>query len=445
MYSELFDFKSRLQKVFSEMEPSSLFLIDSNPVYNRTSDQDYLYRPNSYMLYLIGFEEPNSHLLLSKDKDSNCNTFLFVQPRNPERETWTGKIIGTKNAEKIYAIDKAFKNSELAEWFAKNSLRFTKLYYSFGNKTPLDSFVLFLLTEGIKSKSPEGPGISIIEKSTNILDSMRLIKDDKEIEIMKKTCEISAEAHIKAMEFIKPSVKEYEVENTINSYFRSKGAEGPAYPSICATGNNAATLHYITNNETCKDGELFLLDAGSEFKYYSADITRTYPVSGKFTELQAKLYEIVLKAQKEAINACVVGNTYQKVHNLTLTILVEGLIKLGILKGDAVKLIEDKKYMPYYMHGTGHWLGLDTHDVGGRKIMVNDEFVDRSFEPGMIITIEPGLYFSSSIDEIPDEFKGIGIRIEDDILITKEGPLNLTAKVPKEISEIESLMKKNKS
>ena len=271
---------------------------------------------------------------------------------------------------------------------------------------------------------------------------MRLIKDEQEIEIMKKSCEISAEAHIEAMKFIKPSVNEYEIENVVNSYFRGQGANGPAYPSICATGDNATTLHYMANSEKCHQGQLFLLDAGCEYNFYSADITRTFPVNGKFTALQKRIYEIVLIAQKEGIKACTVGSTYQNVHNLTIKILTEGLIELGILEGDIEKLIEEKKYLPYYPHGTGHWLGLDTHDVGGRKEMIQNEFIDIKFVPGMIMTIEPGLYFSRNLEGIPEEFKGTGVRIEDDVLITESGPVVLSSKVPKEISEIEMLMVK---
>ncbi len=440
MYSELFNFEERLHKVFSKMEPASLLIIDANPVYNRTGDQDFIYRPNSYLLYLIGFEEPNCHLVLTKDKMSKCETLLFVQERDPEKETWTGKIIGPENTKKLYKVTDALKNNEFPEWLQKNALKFKKLYYSFGQDTPLDKMVIKLFRDGIRAKNPEGPGITIIEKSTVLLDNLRVIKDEKEIEVMKKASDISAQAHINAMKFIKPSVKEYEIENVVNSHFRGEGSEGPAYPSICATGDNATVLHYITNKDECKDGELFLLDAAAEYKYYSSDITRTFPVNGKFTEIQKKVYEIVLKAEKECINACVIGNTMKKINDLTIKILTEGLVKLGVLSGDIDKLIEEEKYKPFYMHGVGHNLGLDTHDVGPRKVLKEQEFVDKQLEAGMVTTIEPGLYFSSRLENIPVELKGIGVRIEDDVLITEKEPVVISANVPKEISEIEELM-----
>ena len=443
MYSQLFDFQERLDKVFDKMDKASLLIVDSNPEAIRTGDQNHSYRPNSYMVYLIGFEEPNSMLVMTKDDNDTKEVLLFVQPRDPEKETWTGRIVGPENTKKNYKVTDSIANNEFDDWVTKNILKFRKLYYTFGQDSLLDKKIVALFRDGLSIKNPPGPGITVIEKSTTILDELRLIKDNKEIEIMKKACEISAQAHIKAMQFIKPSIKEYEIENIVNSYFRSQGANGPGYPSICASGDNATILHYVTNNEDCKDGELFLIDAGCEFNYYSSDISRTFPVNGKFSDLQKKIYEIVLNAEKRAIEACIVGNTYSQVHNLTQTLLTEGLVELGILEGDVSKLVEEKKYMPYYMHGTGHWLGLETHDVGGKKKMNGSNFVEIPFQSGMITTIEPGLYFSSTLEDLPEKFKGIGIRIEDDILITDQGPVILTASVPKEISEIEGLMAKN--
>ncbi len=440
MYSTLFDFEVRQSKVFDKMELASILILDASPVSTRTGDSDYQYRPNSYILYLIGFEESDCHLVLTKDKDNKCETLLFVRPRDPEKETWTGKIIGPENAKKLFKVNGTFKISEFNEWLQKNVLKYQKLYYEFGYNSALDQTLISLFRDGIRVRNPEGPGITVIEKSTILLDPLRAIKDKKEIEIIQKTCDISVQAHLNAMKSIKPSMKEYEIENVVNSYFRSQGAEGPAYPSICATGDNATILHYITNREECKDGELFLLDAAAEYKYYSSDITRTFPVNGKFSELQKKVYEVVLKAEKEAIKMCKIGNTNKQINDQTIKILTEGLVELKILKGDVTKLIEEKKYTPYYMHGVGHNLGLDTHDVGPKKVFKGTKFVDKEYEPGMITTIEPGLYFSSTIEGLPEEFKGIGVRIEDDVLITENEPVVLTANVPKEISEIESLM-----
>ena len=440
MYSELFDFQKRLDKVFSNMESESLLIVDANPPKSRTGDTDYVYRPKSYLLYLIGFEEPKSHIVLTKDKNDKCETLLFVQERDPEKETWTGKIIGPENAKKLFKVTDTFKINEFPEWLQKNALKFQKLYFNFGYGSALDEIFIALFRDVIRSKTPEGPGVTVIEKYTTIIDKLRLFKDKKEIEVMQKACNISAQAHINAMKIIKPSIKEYEIENVVNSYFRAEGGEGPAYSSICATGNNATILHYISNKDECKDGELFLIDAATEYKYYASDISRTYPVNGKFTDIQKKVYNIVLKAEKKAIEACTIGNTYFKIHELTLRILTEGLVELGILEGDIDKLLEEKKYMPYYMHGTGHWVGLETHDVGGKREMKNKEFIEIVFQPGMITTIEPGLYFSNTIEGLPEQFKGIGVRIEDDILITEQGPVILTDKVPKEISDIEDLM-----
>ena len=279
--------------------------------------------------------------------------------------------------------------------------------------------------------------------SNPLIHNFRLIKTPEEIEIIKQACNISSNSHIDAMKAIKPDMTEYQIQSIVEHEFLINGGRHPAYGSICGSGENGTILHYIQNNSTFKNGELFLIDAATEYSYYCADITRTYPINGKFTPIQQKIYEIVLEAQTKGIELCKPDNTFDSIHNKTLEVLTLGLVDLGILEGEPAQLIKDEKYKPYYMHRTSHWLGLDVHDVGFYSIANDDEVQSIKLKPGMILTIEPGLYFQPTIPNLPEEFKGIGIRIEDDILITEHGYINLTESTPKSISELESIVGSN--
>lgn len=435
MSPELFEYKARQSRCYKRMVVSSILIIQANQISYRSHDTDYPYRANSNVLYFTGFEEPGCTLILLKNKKSECKTILFVQPKDPVRETRTGPRIGPELTKENYSVIESYPNTELEKWFQKNTVEIFTMYYNIGGvNKKLEELVI---NKFAKSQALLNP--------VSLLAGLRTVKDDKEIESMKKSAEIAVQAHILAMKSISPNIMEYEIQDIVNHFFKSQGASGPAYNSICASGDNANILHYVRNNDKCKDGDLFLLDAGCEYRYYASDITRTFPVNGKFTDVQKKIYSIVLNANKIAIEHCIVGKTWDEINDVTIKIITRGLVNLGVLNGDVGidKLIEEKKYKPYYIHTFGHSLGLDTHDISNFETIENGKLISTKIQAGTVLTVEPGLYFSSILKDIPEELKGIGIRIEDDILFTNEGPVNLTTSVPKEIEEIEALMKKN--
>ena len=436
-------YEKRRQKVFEKIQHGSLVILPSNPKSIRSRDTEYLHRQNSDILYLTGFSEPESILVLQKNLDGETKTILFVNPKNKEEETWHGRRIGPEYAVSHFNVNEAYSNVDFKQWTQTAFEENFNVYYPLAMDFSFDQQLLESYKLIAQHRSKNYIGVSRFIDSSIILSELRLIKDETEIDIMRKAASISAEAHIEAMKKLKSGMYEYEIESIVNSYFRSKGANGPAYPSIVATGENATILHYVQNSDQCKEGQLLLIDAGAEYKYYAADITRTYPVSGKFTILQRELYEIVLNAQKSGIKSCYPSNTFQNIHKSVVRVLTESLVDLELLNGDIDELIDKESYKPYYMHGTSHWLGLDTHDVGFYKIPKNQhsEPEERILEPGMVLTIEPGLYFSSYIENLPAKFHGIGIRIEDDILITENGLEILSKDVPKEVDAIEALMR----
>lgn len=418
------EFAERRQRVFAQMQPNSALLVFSEIEKRRNNDCDFPFRQDSYFWYLTGFNEPNAALLLVKTEQVE-KAIIFLRPRDPLLETWNGRRLGVERAPQKLNVDEAYSMDEFVTVFPKITQNLTALYYApevhlWGEQLLAESAVKF----------------PTVLDWRPMISEMRLIKSPNEIRLIQQAGQITALGHIKAMQETRPNRFEYEIESEILHEFNRHGARFPSYNSIIAGGDNACILHYTENDQPLKDGDLVLIDAGCEFAMYAGDITRTFPVNGKFTQAQREIYELVLKAQKRAIELLVPGNSIKLANDEVIRIKVQGLVDLGILQGDVDELIEQKAHRQFYMHGLGHWLGLDVHDVGE----YNEER-SRTLEVGMVITVEPGLYISEDAD-VPAQYKGIGVRIEDNLLMTEYGNKILTAAVPKEIEEIENLMKK---
>ena len=394
------------------------------------------YKQDGSFFYLTGFKEPESIMVLAPDHPEH-KFVLFVRPRDRNQEIWTGKRAGVEGAKEHFGADEAYPLSELDNALPKYIENVEKIYYTLGSNDDLDDRVLGLLKRfrGKRYESLSGP-LSITDPSEIVRD-MRAIKEPQEISLIRKASDISSEGHIAAMKSIKPGMYEYEIQAILEYNFLKNGAMFPAYPSIVASGSNAICLHYDTNDCIIEDGSLLLIDAAAEYDYYASDITRTFPANGKFSDVQKEIYKIALDAQMAAIEAIKPGANMDAFHEKVVDVIVDRLLDIGFLKDTKEKILEEKLYNKFYMHGSGHWLGLDVHDVGSRKI--GDKI--RTFEPGMIVTVEPGIYIAGDLDDVDEKYRGIGIRIEDDVLVTEEGNEVLTSKVPKAIEDIEATMK----
>lgn len=426
-------FENRRKKLVKELPEDSVLIIPNKSLSIRSNDVEYKFRSNSDFYYLTGFEEPNSVCVLKKEK-KNFQYILFVEPRDKEKEIWTGKRAGKEGAKQIYKANDSFLFSEF-ESKLKLFLNNTKhIYFPLGQFKETEFKISNIISElkrlnrsGIKS--PEG-----ISDPASLIHKMRLIKDGHEIEQMTQAAQISRDAHILAMAYTKPEIFEYELEAIIEYRFRSLGASGPAYPSIVGSGKNSTILHYIKNDKQIEKDDLILIDAGCEYNYYASDLTRTFPASKRFNSAQKAVYEIVLEAQLKAIEQIKPGKRFIDSHNKAVLILVQGLKEIGLLKGSTEKIIRTGEYKRFFMHKLGHWLGLDVHDAGPYSDKQGNSL---KLAQGMVMTVEPGIYIPDESD-IPKRFRGIGIRIEDDVLITKTGNRILTAGTPKTVSEIES-------
>ncbi|HGO5856688.1 TPA: Xaa-Pro aminopeptidase [Mannheimia haemolytica] len=424
------EFTARRERVFEQMQDNSALLVFTESEKRRNSDSEYLFRPDSYFWYLSGFAEPKSVVLLIK-KEGKTESTIFVRKKDPLMETWNGKRLGVENAPKTLQFNEAFDIEEIETVLAKKLENLTACYYALGLQEWGDK-ILFATFEKMKANRQKVP-TTLIDWQP-MLSEMRLIKSEFEIALIQQACHISSMAHIRAMKQARPNRYEWEIEGEIQHEFSRFGARFPAYNSIVAGGENACILHYNENDQVLKGGDLLLIDAGAEFAYYAGDITRTFPINGKFSEAQKELYELTLTMQKEAIKLLVPNSSIKAANDKAVQILTQGLVRLGILNGDVESLIEQKAYRQFYMHGLGHWLGLDVHDVGdygterGRPLQI-----------GMVLTVEPGIYIPKEAD-VPEQYKGIGIRIEDNLLITEYGNKNLTSGCPKEIADIEQLM-----
>lgn len=416
------EFEERRTRVFTQMQPNSALLLFSEIEKRRNNDCTYPFRQDSYFWYLTGFNEPNAALLLLKTEQAE-KAIIFLRPRDPLLETWNGRRLGVERAPQQLNVNEAYSIEEFATVLPKILKNLTALYH-----------VPEIHTWGDTLVSESAVNFSEILDWRPMLSEMRLIKSPNEIRLMQQAGQITALGHIKAMQTTRPNRFEYEIESDILHEFNRHCARFPSYNSIIAGGSNACILHYTENDRPLNDGDLVLIDAGCEFAMYAGDITRTFPVNGKFSQPQREIYELVLKAQKRAIELLVPGNSIKQANDEVIRIKTQGLVDLGILKGDVDTLIEQQTYRQFYMHGLGHWLGLDVHDVGSYG-----QDKQRILEIGMVITVEPGIYISEDAD-VPEQYKGIGVRIEDNLLMTEYGNKILTAAVPKEIADIENLM-----
>lgn len=400
----------------------------------RSRDTHYKFRQDSDFEYLTGFPEPDAIAVLVPGRKEGAFV-LFVRERNAEREIWDGRREGPEGAEKNYRAQQALPISEFDAWLPKLLAGRARVHYNLGEHMKLDRKITASMKH-LREVSRRGASapteIVALEAS---LHEMRLIKSADEIAILETACEISAEAHCHAMHGAKPGLYEWQVAAEIHSHFARYNMEC-GYGTIVGSGANSCILHYVENNAKLKAGDLLLIDAGGELQGYTADITRTFPVSGKFSEEQQAVYEVVLEANLAAIKTLKPGVSVGKPHEVATRILTEGMVDIGLLKGEPKELIQQEKHKRFFMHGTGHWLGMDVHDVGRYKL--DGEY--RKFESGMVMTVEPGLYIAPGTPDVDERFWGIGIRIEDDVLVTDQGPAVLTSGVPKEVRDIERLM-----
>jgi Xaa-Pro aminopeptidase len=432
--------RPQLKRFIEQMEENSVAIIPAAHEQTRSYDTEYKFRQDSDFWYLTGFPEPDAVAVIDPQNKKSPYT-LYVRPRDLEMETWFGRREGVEGAVKNYAADKAFSIDKFEADLPKLLDGHEKLYYRFALDKDLDQQMLkYLSGQRVRRLKSAYPPHTIIDP-TIILGEMRLHKTPDEAEMMQTAATIAAEAHILAMKKVKPGMNEGQVEAMMEAFMRDKGASGVAYNSIIGGGANATILHYVENNMPLRDGDLILIDAGAEYKGYASDITRTFPVNGKFTPAQREVYDVVLEVQKKCIDYTVSGNRWAERQKYSIELLTEGMLKLGLLKGKATDLIKNKAYLKYYMHGVGHYLGLDVHDAG-RYYVDQHAKESKPFAPGMVLTVEPGLYIPPNDKEAPAKYRGIGIRIEDDVLVTEDGNRNLTSKVPKEAEEIEALMAK---
>ena len=425
-------YKSRRINLSEKLPKNSVLLIPGANTQYRNADSAYAFRQDSNFYYLSGFCEPDS-LMAIINNDDGINSIIFVPPKDKLKEIWDGHRAGPIGAVKEFLFDKAYDNSEIDNMMPEILFGCDQVLYPIGKKNGFDQKVIDWTTEA-SSKDRHSKSINILDASS-MIGNARLIKDDHEISLIKKACDISAEAHIEAMKNVKNAESEQSIESLYVYEFSKRGGRFPAYTPIVAGGENACVLHYIENNKKLNKNELLLVDAGCEYEMYASDITRTYPISGKFSKEQLEIYKIVLDAMNAAIDKVKDGNNIMEPQQISEKIITNGLVELGLLHGDPEDLHKKGAFKDFYMHKIGHWLGLDVHDAG--DYMEGDDFI--KFKPGMITTIEPGIYISRSMD-VDDKWKGIGIRIEDDILVTKDGNENLTKKVPSDPAEIESLM-----
>ncbi len=426
-------YSERRNKLGSMLPKNSAVVIAGALTQYRNADSSHAFRQDSNFWYLSGFNEAESTLVLLVNEKNNVKSIAFVPEKNELKEIWDGYRAGPEGAMKDHGFDLAFNNTEIDQRLPDLLAGHNQVFYPVGKSKTLDADIIEWI-KSAKSKDRHSSAIDIADASSKV-GNQRLIKDEDEIKIMKKACQISAEAHVEAMKFVKPGMTEQEMEAFYQYEFSKRGGRFSAYTPIVAGGENACVLHYVENSKPLIDGELLLVDAGCEFELYASDITRTFPINGKFTAPQLAIYEVVLEAQVKSIEAISTNNNVMDAQTISEKVITQGLIDLGILQGSMEELHAAGAFKDFYMHKIGHWLGIDVHDAG--DYMEDGDFM--KFKPGMVTTVEPGIYISSSAD-VEDKWKGIGIRIEDDILVTDDGNENLTAFVPSNPQEIEALM-----
>jgi len=429
------EYAKRRKRLIHMMGRDSIAILPTMPVATRNRDIEYPYRPDSDFFYLTGFSESKAVLVLIPGRPHG-GYILFCQEREPDLELWTGPRHGPEGARQIYGADDAFPISDIDEILPGLLENREKVCYTMGSCPEYDLKIPEWLKQ-IRQKSRAGVHVpGEIVSLEHLLHEMRLFKSRKEITLMRRAARISAQAHVRAMQVCRPGMWEYQIEAELIGVFMRNGCRSTAYPPIVGGGANACILHYTDNNAELKDGDLLLIDAGAEHHNYAADITRTIPVNGRFSEAQRLIYELVLEAQLAAIDKIRPGNNWMDPHHAAVRVLTRGLRKLGLLKGDLRSLIKKESYKRYFMHRTGHWLGMDVHDVGDYKI--GDTW--RMLEPGMVMTVEPGLYIPGGSKGVAKKWWNIGVRIEDDVLVTRVGCEVLSRDAPKSVDEIETLM-----
>ena len=429
------EFKKRRKHLMKRIGQGNIGLIGSASEQTRNRDVSYQFRQDSDFYYLTGFNEPEALAVFIPGRPQG-EYILFCREFDEKKALWEGAHAGLMGATKDYQADDAFPIDDIDDILPGLLENKGKVFYPMGRDSDLDHSLMDWINH-LRGQTRSGISAPMeLVSLEHIVHEMRLIKSPAELKLMRKAAEISAQAHVKAMQLSRPGLFEYQVEAEIVHHFMINGLRAVAYPSIVAAGKNACTLHYTENADSLKAGDLLLIDAGAECDHYAADITRTFPVSGQFNEPQKQLYQLVLDAQYAAIAEIKPGTPWNIAHEASVSVLTKGLVKLGLLKGRTSKLIKDEAYKAFYMHRIGHWLGMDVHDVGDYKI--NDEW--RILEPGMVLTIEPGLYIPSDCATVDEQWRGIGIRIEDDVLVTEDGHEILTSLVPKSVEAIEALM-----
>lgn len=429
------EYARRRKELMSLMGPNSIAIVPAAQLLVRNRDVEYPFRQDSDFHYLSGFDEPDAVLVLLPARKQG-QVVLFCQERDPEKELWHGYRAGPEGACADYGADDAFPISDIDEILPGLIEGRERVFYAMGRAPQFDRQIMdWINTIRSKVRSGAHPPGEFVDLD-HLLHEMRLLKTPAELKLMRRAARVSAAAHIRAMETARAGLNEYHLEAELHHEFMSSGCRKWAYPPIVGGGDNGCILHYIDNNQVLKDGDLVLIDAGCELDGYAADITRTFPVNGVYSEPQRQLYQVCLDAQLAAIDSIKPGVSWDLPHEVAVRVITEGLLRLGLLKGQLSRLIENNACQPFYMHRTGHWLGLDVHDVGDYKI--GEQW--RELEPGMVLTVEPGIYVSPGNTKVAKKWRGMGIRIEDDVVVTREGCEVLSRDAPKQLDEIEALM-----
>lgn len=437
---DITEYQARRTALLSKVENKAIVIIPSAQEVTRSNDTEYHFRQNSDFFYLTGFTEPDAFLVLSNkasgsEKTGNIESTLFLRPKDEFAEVWHGRRLGVASAPSQLMIGAAYSSDDVDTILPDLIDGHEYLYYSLDENIVANARVQKAL--GLCKNAPKQTKTaphSIVDVNA-LIHEMRLIKSNQEIAVMKQSADISCKAHAAAMQLCAPGVYEYQLEATILHYFAMHGARHAAYNTIVGGGDNACILHYVENQDKLVNGDLVLIDAGSEYQGYAADITRTFPVNGRFSPEQKDIYNVVLNAQLACIEQLVPGATISEVMESAVTIITKGLLDLGILQGELASCIANDAHKAFFMHGLGHYLGLDVHDVGTYKVAGQD----RVLEVGMVLTVEPGIYINKNA-KVPSQYQGIGVRIEDNIVITAQGNEVLTSQVPKNIADIEALM-----
>jgi len=425
------------REAFSQQMGEGVAIFPAAPLSIRSHDTEYRYRQDNDFYYLTGFPEPESLCLLSPQHGEE-RFLLFVRPRDKEKEVWTGRRFGVEGAKEFFGADAAYTIDRLSEILSQHLMQTEKVYYALGRDEQMNAKILDLMQRSRMQRQRSGHGpVSLIDPG-EILHEMRLFKSEGELGLMHQAIAASTAAHQAAMTHTRPGMHEYEIEALLEFHFRRLGATGPAYPSIVASGANATILHYTANDRQMQETDLLLIDAAAEYGCYCSDVTRTFPVGARFSSAQREVYSLVLAAQKEAIALTRPGVRFDDVHQRATEVLVDGLREFGLLTGETKEIIEKGEHRRFYMHRTSHWLGMDVHDVG--KYKLGEE--SRILQPGMVLTVEPGLYIAEDAEGIDDRYRGIGVRIEDDVLVTENGNEVLTKAIPKEVDDLEALRRR---